>query len=934
MDQRRLIDSTRITIAVGYPTGRGTGLGKVEAKTWTLKKLRLKLADPLIDVNVTFAKYQKLKKIASDLDHPKHRQANDQVQAMKISAGNWTAARYEGKSRKVSDIRAKTMLVLDIDHANPDQVFDIRNGLTRVSEFYWMGHTSRSHCPEKPKFRLVLPVSREMTPDEANAALRLISTYLLDDPEESIEIVDGVTFRPNQTMFWPSASKGQEFWFEENLTGDILDVDEFLGRHPGWEDYLNLPYRMDEQKHGLKDPNQKMEDPTQKPEPIGAFCRVYNVEDAIDTFLPDVYTRSPNASDVRYNYSAGTANNGVVVYDDGLFVYSMHYSDPASGMHNAFDMVRLHLFGHLDEDQRADTLPSNQRSYKAMVELCRKDEKVAVEEMSKFGEMLDDLEDEDDDAETADSEHDDEDVSQKPGDLSDQLDDLPDEDDDDEIDRLLGEEKPKKDKKEKADRAWTKHLLAKANGALEPVQNNINLICENDPRIKGAIGYNEFTHSPVCLKQIKSKHINTPSAVFQKRDEELGRKWADAEDTSIINICSANAQRGGYETDFPESKIKHAVISAGMTQPIHPVKTFIEQQHARYVAEGRPEGYLETLMVEFLGVPPTPFHLEACRKFLVGAVARIYEPGCKADAMLIVEGPTGSRKSTFGAVLFGGFYAELSCDLNDEGRLIDGLQGNWCVEMAEMKVAKAAGANTLKQVLSKQVDTFRRAYDRRPGDYPRQNVFYGTSNEDDYLTDPTSNRRYWVHRTETDEDNPIDTDRLQEELHLVWGPAYEEYLRMREKQPRGMLNLDLENPAARRERDIIANGSRKESPGEIIAEHIMNWLNKPVDGDDIEDADGLPMEEYQGQGPMVRNLVTAADAFNALSGQRALAAFRQANVNTYGKAMKMIPGLIYLGRCRKHDVRAQWYCRTKGDDRPWIPVEEARIEDDEDDMLD
>src|SRR6056297_1115443 len=253
-EKRRIIDATRVVISAGRPTGRGTGLGKVEQKEWTLKKLREKFAEPLVDVNTPFAKYQKLKKIASDLDHPKHKQANDQIQAMKISAGNWTAARYSGKGRKSSDIIAKTMLVLDIDHANPDHVLDIRSNLTPVAEFYWLAHTSRSHVPERPKFRMAFPVSREMTPDEGHACLRHLSTYLLDDPEDSIEIVDIVTFRPNQTMFWPSISKGQEYWWDENITGKILDVDEFLGRHPGWEDFTTLPYQTGEKKAGLKDP--------------------------------------------------------------------------------------------------------------------------------------------------------------------------------------------------------------------------------------------------------------------------------------------------------------------------------------------------------------------------------------------------------------------------------------------------------------------------------------------------------------------------------------------------------------------------------------------------------------------------------------------------------------------------------------------------------
>src|SRR6056297_2521159 len=101
-EKRRRIDTTRVTLAVGYPRGRGTGLGKVEQVDWTLKKMCAKFAEPLVDVNTPFSKYLKLSKVAKDLQNPNHKKAADAILGMKMSAGNWTAARYQGKSRKVS----------------------------------------------------------------------------------------------------------------------------------------------------------------------------------------------------------------------------------------------------------------------------------------------------------------------------------------------------------------------------------------------------------------------------------------------------------------------------------------------------------------------------------------------------------------------------------------------------------------------------------------------------------------------------------------------------------------------------------------------------------------------------------------------------------------------------------------------------------------
>lgn len=935
MDKRRIIDTTRVVISAGRPTGRSTGLGKVERVDWVLKKLRAKFAEPLVDVNTLFSKYQKLKKIASDLDHPKHKQANDQIQAMKISAGNWTAARYSGKGRKSSDIVAKTMLVLDIDHANPDQVLDIRAGLTPVAEFYWLAHTSRSHFPEKPKFRMAFPVSREMSPEEANAMLRLVSTYLLDDPEESIEIVDGVTFRPNQTMFWPSISKGQDYWREENLSGEIIDVDEFLSRHPGWDDFLNLPYRQDEKKEGLKDPTIRMENPLEKPEPIGAFCRVYNIEDAINTFLPDIYTRSENASDVRYNYAAGSANNGAIVYDKGLFLLSLHYSDPAAGMHNAFDLVRLHKFGHLDEGQREDTHPGNRRSFKAMVEFCRTLEDVVVEEMSRFGDMLDDYgDDEDDPAPGESGDHDPEESGED--DLADQLDDLDDEDD--EIDWLLGEEKPEKPKKEKADKKWLANLIRKPNGALEARLNNGTLICENDPRFADAIGYNELTLDPVALKPIRTKKMSLPSPAFERSDRDRGyRDWTDADDISIKRILSAPESLQGYEVEMPRSTIEEAVLVAGKKNAFHPLRDEFERCRQLYLDSGKAtEGLVEQLPQRFLGCPDDEFHRQSSLYLMLGMVARTFDPGCKYDLVVIIRGSQGGGKGQFWDRMANGYFVQLPTRFDDVSKMVEAMKGNLIGELGEMAGLRRDTAEIAKDFITRTKDQLRLAYGRRAGVYPRQCIMVGTSNLDEILHDPTGNRRFLIWVDTHDEDNPIDLETLDELRPMIWGEAYDRYLQMREKQPRGPLRLDLHSQEARQQRDAVAGRFRKRSATEEIAEALEDWIMEVVPACEIRDENGMSLDEYMGdETPMVRNMVNANMAMRAMENSPIVRRYRDADVRVMGRALAQIEGLTPLGRCRRatadgQSVRSHWFYRLADDGRLWVPAAEL---DDEDDLL-
>lgn len=122
--------------------------------------------------------------------------------------------------------------------------------------------------------------------------------------------------------------------------------------------------------HGIS--GKKQGDPLTKPGLIGAFCRAYTIEDAIETFLSDEYTAC--AVEGRYTYAKGSTSAGLVVYDD-KFVYSHHSTDPAGGkLCNAFDLVRLHKFGALDADASESTPPNKLPSYVAMVKLAGEDE--------------------------------------------------------------------------------------------------------------------------------------------------------------------------------------------------------------------------------------------------------------------------------------------------------------------------------------------------------------------------------------------------------------------------------------------------------------------------------------------------------------------------------------------------------------------------------
>jgi hypothetical protein len=922
--QKSLIDTTTVQIAVGW----GKGLGKIENVRWSVKKLIRKLSKPLQDTSITFSQYQALQKKAKGGD----KAANDLLLEKKRVAGNWTAARYSGTTRKVADVVGKSAVVLDIDNVSHDQLEMIQMGAAEISEFAWFMHTSRSHCPEKPKVRLIVWVNRLMTPDESHAIHRLLSLYLAEDPDEAIEIPDVVSFRTNQTMFWPSISDGQEFWTDENVAS-VLDVDEFLSRHPGWENYENLPYQDGEKKRGKLDPNKRMEDPREKPNPIGAFCRAYSVEDVIEKWLDEVYIPGDSETEARYTYVAGSASNGAVVYDDGLFLHSNHGTDPIEGSANAWDLVRIHKFGHLDGDVHANTSISQYPSYKAMVKLAQSDPRVADEEYAHMGDMLDDLDDDEDDE---DDEDDDllGDPPDESDDLGDLLGDLPDEDDYGEDEPPTGgADKKKRKKGEKPDMSWTAHFLKKANDKLETALWNATLICRHDPRIAPNIRYNEFTFDPVCVKPIRASKISPPSPPIPRKDRKRGRNWEERDDIAVQMICSANSASGGYETDFSKANIQAAVVSAAMQNPFNPVKDFIEGHHAEWKRRGSPKGLIERVSIDYLKTPDTPFHRQSMALFLIGAVARIYEPGCKFDQMFIIEGPEGSRKSSFFQVLFGEFAGELNCDLEDTGRVVEATRGKWCVEMAEMRAAKKADSETLKRLLSTASDTHRMAYASREFTFNRQWVIGGTSNRDDYLTDPTSNRRYHVHRTPLDRFNPIDTDLLAKNLWAIWGEAYQAYLDMREAQPEGELYLDLRGREVIEEQARIAEGSRAATATEELADVIGDWLRVAHPANEVMvDDDGLVLDAYaDDETPMVRNMVTGALAWEAVQNEPSVAHLRNIGPKLAGRALKRLPGWTLLPKCRRHGSQAVWAFRSM-DGPLWVPANTIWGQD-EDDML-
>ena len=279
--------------------------------------------------------------------------------------GGFVLGTLKGGRRKKDTVLTRSGLTLDMDYGTPD----IMDEIEMFFDFHCMIYSTHKHTPEKPRLRLIIPLSREVTPDEYGAVARKVAE------EIGIELFDDTTYEPSRLMYWPSTSADGEFVFRE-IEGKSLDPDTVLAKYMDWRNTAGWPVSKRQQTIVQRN-IQKQANPLEKPGIVGAFCRTYSIRDAIDTFLQDTYKHS--AMPGRYDYIPADSQAGVVIYED-KFAYSHHATDPACGkLMNAFDVVRLHRFGDLDAKADPDSDPSRLPSFKAMQEFAVQDESVKIQ---------------------------------------------------------------------------------------------------------------------------------------------------------------------------------------------------------------------------------------------------------------------------------------------------------------------------------------------------------------------------------------------------------------------------------------------------------------------------------------------------------------------------------------------------------------------------
>ncbi len=616
------------------------------------------------------------------MSSPKSRQAEIK------DVGGFVGGYLSQGTRKADSVVNRTVITLDIDHAKPDT--DLLETLDMLYGNAAVIYSTHRHTPESPKLRLVIPINRPVFADEYEAISRRIAGDL------GINDFDDTTFQPSRLMYWPSTSKDGEYLFQK-IDGPWLDADQVLDTYFDWKDSSSWPLS-DRVDKVIARSIKKQGDPLEKPGLIGAFCRCYNIHEAIEKYLKDEYEECNIEG--RYTYKHGSTAAGLVTYDD-KFAYSHHGTDPASGkLCNAFDLVRIHKFGLKDEDAKENTPNNRLPSYRAMVEFAARD-KTVRQQLGK------------------------EKIEAAMEDFSEEI---------------------------EIDTSWTENLDIDSKGRIKSSIDNIMIILRNDYMLKGKLAYNIFNNKCIALKDLPWRKID-------RTNNEL----RDVDDSGLRHYLEATYGITGI------NKINDATALIVKENSFHPVLDYLD------TLEWDGQERVDRLLIDYLGAEDCKYVKAVTKKALVACIARIKNPGCKFDYVLTLVGKQGIGKSTLFKKLGGKWFSDSFTTVQGK-EAVEQIQGYWLIEMAELSGLRKAEVETIKHFMSKQEDVYRPAYGRRTETHPRQCVFFGTTNNSDFLNDSTGNRRFWAVDTMIQEPTKdLFTDMDQEEIDQIWAEALHLY---------------------------------------------------------------------------------------------------------------------------------------------------------------
>lgn len=320
--------------------------------------------------------------------------------------------------------------------------------------------------------------------------------------------------------------------------------------------------------------------------------------------------------------------------------------------------------------------------------------------------------------------------------------------------------------------AWRDQLLLNLNGTVKPVLANAITALRNAPEWAEALAFNEFAHFTVLQKPAPWMKANAQMpADWSPNDDILATEWLHHQGI-FVSVESAG----------------QAVESVARERPFHPVRAYLRE--LAWDGQSR----LRSWLADYLGVEPSPYAAAVGSRWLISAVARVFEPGCKADCCLILEGEQGIRKSTALRVLTQPWFTDEIADLGSKDAALQ-TRGVWVIEIAELDSMSRSDVGKIKAFMSRATDRFRPPYGKRTIESPRQCVFAGSVNHGTYLRDETGGRRFWPVECKAP---AIDVDSLAEVRDQLWAEANALYF---DGKPWWLDSVELNREASREQEE-------------------------------------------------------------------------------------------------------------------------------------
>lgn len=666
--------------------------------------------------------------------------------------------------RKLESVLARHIITLDADKVDCDLPTIFREKFPDLAAVIY---STISHSEVQSKFRIVIPLSEGLTALDYNFLSRHLANEL------GIEQFDKVSFRAAQFMYVGTTLRGEPHIFNV-YEGELFDVDDIAILYGDATSEIP-PMLSSESPDAIMEGNSSKGDPTEKKGRIGAFCRTFDLHDAIDTFLSDVY--EPSGYDIsRYKLIGSQSIAGLQIFPDGYCMSRHENNDPAANghTHNAFDLVRLHLFTEawLDDEQNCN-YGATGKSFKMMTDFIYEDPRCKDAEKEyrsvKRGEAAERKEvglsvfrqevigldpsysftpDETEDIEHEEVDPEDEDI------LGD-------------IDGAIKKSKTVKIDSISDSEDWLDTLTTTKHG-FESTAMNLSIIFECHPIFRGLFGFDLMRGVPVFRYRPEWRSVSD----FASRgsDEVVN----NTNDTAAIQI----AMQGEELLERPKfsmETIKTALQDLRNTVPFHPIKDYLQALEWDKVER------LDTLIIDRIGAPDDAKGLNRAmtRKMFIAACARAMNAGCEFHQMLILKGKQGIGKSSLLKRFSRGYFQDkldLKTTKNGMKTICENIKGMWFVEVAELDGLNRDTMNAMKAFVSSAEDTYRASYGAELTKQKKSCVFFGTTNTDTFLADD-DNRRFWVMEVGLNEvdESLIPWRMTDEEVAQIWAEAFYYY---------------------------------------------------------------------------------------------------------------------------------------------------------------